>query len=207
MKNLSNYKVTSVPIENILEIKDISTWSRTILFSISLSLAMSLIVLRYFVFVDSKSQSLDQIEAQQIDLYKEFQRKSARISQKDAYVAQMVELDAMINLFAEQMPIDTQTPETLTDITMAATFSGLSISQIIPLSSIKKDLYTALPMKLKVSGTYHQLGYFLARLTQLKRLVSLHDFLIESDSNNSAGKLMLTFTIYTYRLDISGEQL
>ena len=119
----------------------------------------------------------------------------------------MVELDAMINLFAEQMPIDTQTPETLTDITMAATFSGLSISQIIPLSSIKKDLYTALPMKLKVSGTYHQLGYFLARLTQLKRLVSLHDFLIESDSNNSAGKLMLTFTIYTYRLDISGEQL
>jgi len=168
---------------------------------------MSLIVLGYFVFVDSKSQSLDQIEAQQIDLYKEFQRKSARISQKDAYVAQMVELDAMINLFAEQMPIDTQTPETLTDITMAATFSGLSISQIIPLSSIKKDLYTALPMKLKVSGTYHQLGYFLARLTQLKRLVSLHDFLIESDSNNSAGKLMLTFTIYTYRLDLSGEQL
>ncbi|MDG0969730.1 MAG: type 4a pilus biogenesis protein PilO [Porticoccaceae bacterium] len=207
MKNLANYKVTSVPIENIFEIKNISTWTKTVLFSISLSLAILLIVLGYFVFVDSKTQALEQIETQQTDLFEEFQRKTARISQKNAYLAQMVELDAMIDLFAEQMPIDTQIPETLTDITMAATFAGLSISQVSPLSSIKKDLYTALPMKLHVSGTYHELGYFLARLTQLKRLVSLHDFLIEIDRTNTEDKLMLTFTIKTYRLDSSGEQL
>ena len=96
------------------------------------------------------------------------------------------------------MPVDAQVPETLEDITKVASQSGLVTSIISLQSPVDFDVYFELPVDIKVEGSYHDLGEFVAGLTQLTRLVSLHDFSLETTEN---GNLALNLGAKTYQFN------
>jgi len=110
----------------------------------------------------------------------------------------MIELDLMFSSFLEKMPVDAQVPETLEDITKVASQSGLVTSIISLQSPVDFDVYFELPVDIKVEGSYHDLGEFVAGLTQLTRLVSLHDFSLETTEN---GNLALNLGAKTYQFN------
>ena len=185
-----------------MDFSDIATWNRLTISSVSLAAFISVFFIGNYFVIDTKSQELSEYKSLQSEQIKDFGKKYALVSNKESYEAQMVELDLMFSSFLEKMPTDAQVPETLEDITKAATQSGLVTSAISLQSPVDLDVYFELPVDIAVEGSYHDLGEFVAGVTQLKRLVSLNDFSLETTEN---GNLALKLSAKTYQFNDKGE--
>ena len=64
---------------------------------------------------------------------------------------------------------------------------------------MKKDFYAELPIKIRLTGSYHQLGEFVSGIAALPRIVTLHDIDIKPDSKDAYDQLSLELTAKTYR--------
>lgn len=152
----------------------------------------------YYFLIGNKLQDLDaQVDLQAVKI-KELGEKYALASNKETYQTQMIELDLMFASFLEQIPADTEVPEIIEDVTKIAAQSGLVTSTISLDSAVDLGVYYALPINVTVEGDYHDLGEFVAGLTQLKRLISLHDFSLEKTVN---GDLKLNLAAKTFQFN------
>jgi type IV pilus assembly protein PilO len=204
MKKVMDVTSQMIFDHNSMEFSDVSSWST--LASIGVSIAVFIAVLSggYCFLIDDKLQELSaqrDFQSKQID---EFGQKYALVSNKNIYVEQMVVLDLMFNSFREKMPVDAQVPETIEDITHIASQSGLITSVISLESLVDLGLYSELPIAIDVEGSYHDLGKFVAGLTQLRRLVSLHDFSLKALEN---GDLALDLKAKIYQFNTEENSL
>ncbi len=62
-----------------------------------------------------------------------------------------------------------------------------------------KDFYAELPIKIRLTGSYHQFGEFVSGIAALPRIVTLHDIDIKSDNKDAYDQLSLELTAKTYR--------
>ena len=181
-----------------MSFSDIASWDKTPIFGVSIAVFIVVLSVGYYFLIDNKLQELSvqkNLQSKQID---EFGKKYALVSNKDTYQKQMVELDLMFNSFLEKMPVEAQVPETIEDITKVASQSGLVTSIISLESPVDLGVSFELPVDINVKGRYHDLGGFVAGLTQLRRLVSLHDFSLEMLAN---GDLALELGAKTYQFN------
>lgn len=181
-----------------MSFSDVASWTRITRFSVSLAAFIAVLSVGYYFIIDTKLQELSEYKNLQSKQINEFGKKYALVSNKESYEKQMIELDLMFSSFLEKMPVDAQVPETLEDITKVASQSGLVTSIISLQSPVDFDVYFELPVDIKVEGSYHDLGEFVAGLTQLRRLVSLHDFSLETTEN---GSLALNLGAKTYQFN------
>ena len=68
-----------------------------------------------------------------------------------------------------------------------------------PSPEIKKDFYAELPIKIRLTGSYHEFGEFVSGIAALPRIVTLHDVEIKPESKDSYDRLTLDLTAKTYR--------
>jgi type IV pilus assembly protein PilO len=94
-------------------------------------------------------------------------------------------------------------PNLLVDISQVGVAAGLQEKLFQPAAEIKKDFYAELPIKIRLTGSYHQFGEFASGIAALPRIVTLHDIQIkgEKESGKDAGfdQLVLDLTGKTYR--------
>jgi type IV pilus assembly protein PilO len=186
---LTNQNVTLAQIE---------TWPRWIFLLAICCVVTVVIAATYYIAIQG---NLGELRAQQLHESQkviEYGLKRSKITMKDEHINQMAELDQMFEAFIEKMPVDSEVPEIIEDITRVATQSGLVTSVISIQNEEDVELYTELPIKISVSGQYHNLGNFVAGLTQLERLVSLHDFSLEKVEGN---EISLKLDAKTYRFN------
>lgn len=181
-----------------MSFSDVASWTRITRFSVSLAAFVAVFSVGYYFIIDTKLQELSEYKNLQSKQINEFGKKYALVSNKESYEKQMIELDLMFSSFLEKMPVDAQVPETIEDITKVASQSGLVTSIISLESPVDLGVYFELPVDIKVEGRYHDLGGFVAGLTQLRRLVSLHDFSLEMLAN---GDLALELGAKTYQFN------
>ena len=181
-----------------MSFSDVASWTRITRFSVSLAAFVAVLSVGYYFIIDTKLQELSEYKDLQSKQINELGKKYALVSNKESYEKQMIELDLMFSSFLEKMPVDAQVPETLEDITKVASQSGLVTSIISLKSPVDLDVYFELPVDITVEGTYHDLGEFVAGLTQLRRLVTLHDFSLETTEN---GNLALNLGAKTYQFN------
>ncbi len=111
----------------------------------------------------------------------------ARLASSAAQAADLDQLrtqgEALEAAFADwraRLFANSETAALIEDITEAAEGSHLAIAGINLADSRRLDHYAELPVSLQVLGTYHQFGAFAGRLANLPRILTLHDFEIES---------------------------
>jgi type IV pilus assembly protein PilO len=97
------------------------------------------------------------------------------------------------------LPGKTEVPSLLTDIAQTALGAGLDEVLFQPTGEIQKDFYAELPIKLKYTGSYHELGNFVSGIAALPRIVTLHDIGIHKPDKASADDLTFEVTAKTYR--------
>lgn len=198
MKKVKDVTAQMIFDHNSMEFSDVSSWSKLATVGVSIAVCIAVLYSGYYFLIDDKLQELSakrDFQSKQID---EFGQKYALVSNKDIYLEQMVALDLMFNSFREKMPVDAQVPETIEDITNVASQSGLVTSVISLESLVDLGVYSELPVAIDVEGSYHDLGKFVAGLTQLRRLVSLHDFSLKTLEN---GDLALGLEAKTYQFN------
>ncbi|HEV7137931.1 MAG TPA: type 4a pilus biogenesis protein PilO [Steroidobacteraceae bacterium] len=162
-------------------------------------LVLTLLLIYFTVWQNSRPELL-QKENEEQSLRQEFQQKHSRAANLAVYKRQLTDLQRSFGALLRQLPGRTEVPNLLVDISQTALAAGLQQKLFQPESEQAKDFYAELPIKMVLTGSYHQFGEFVSGIAALPRIVTLHDIDIKPTSGSSGyDNLTLTLTAQTYR--------
>jgi type IV pilus assembly protein PilO len=157
-----------------------------------------LLILGLGAFFDWKDQyeTLEAARAQELKLRDEYGQKKAKAVNYDLYVGQLKEVEQSFGALVKQLPNRSEIDALLTDINQAGLGRGLQFELFKPAAQEKMaDFYAELPIKIKITGTYHDMGAFASDVAQLPRIVTLNDLVITNDK----GTLVMESDAKTFR--------
>ncbi len=158
----------------------------------------------YYVIVKNQLPKLERAAAQEQTERKNLENKQRKAANLDAYKAQLDEMRGSFGAMLRQLPGKTEVPSLLVDISQTGLASGLDEKLFQPAGEIRREFYAELPIKIRLTGNFHELGQFVSGIAALPRIVTLHDIAIERDKGSS--DLVLDVTAKTYRyIDEEGE--
>src|SRR4249920_2081289 len=157
------------------------------------------VVLLYMLVWNARKDELAQARGQQATLQDEFKDKHAKAVNLELYKQQLKDIERSFGALLRQLPGKTEVPSLLVDISQTGLAAGLQEKLFQPQPEVKKDFYAELPIKIRLSGSYHQFGEFVSGIAALPRIVTLHDVDIKSDSKDAYDQLSLELTAKTYR--------
>lgn len=159
-----------------LDPKKIGSWPILPKFGVLLILLILIVFLSYWF--DWQHQ-LEQIGTEQ---QKEEQLRSTFLDKKKvaidlpAYRKQLEEIDKSFGTLLKQLPGKSEMDALLTDINQAGLGRGLQFELFKPATQeTTRDFYAELPITIKVTGAYHDIGAFASDIGKLSRIVTLND--------------------------------
>lgn len=153
-----------------------------------------------YVFVWQKQRpELQRFEAEEQKLRGEFRDKHSKAVNLEVYKQQLADIERSFGALLRQLPGKTEVPNLLVDISQTGLAAGLEEKLFQPQPEQKKDFYAELPIKIRLTGSYHEFGAFVSGIAALPRIVTLHDISIKPDSKDAYDVLTLDLTAKTYR--------
>jgi type IV pilus assembly protein PilO len=195
-----------------LDFKDIGRWPFLFraLGVLIVLVFVTLLLVWYFVWGDNGNRpQLLKARAEQQQLWATFDQKQRKAANLEAYRQQLAEIERTFGAMLRQLPGKTEVPSLLVDISQTGLAAGLQERLFQPGSETKRDFYAELPIKIQLTGGYHEFGLFVSGIAALPRIVTLHDIEISrSQQRGSSGRrgapapsdsLTLNLTAKTYR--------
>jgi type IV pilus assembly protein PilO len=185
---------------NQLDPRDPGRWplSVRVLAAVAAFLVLTLL-LSYLLVWSSKSPELDQKRAEELTLRDTFRTKQNRAVNLGAYKQQLVDIERSFGALLRQLPGRTEVPNLLVDISQSGLAAGLEEKLFQPAAEDRKDFYAELPIKIRLTGSYHEFGEFVSGIAALPRIVTLHDIEIRPTKPGASDELTLNLTARTYR--------
>lgn len=175
--------------------------------AIALIFLVAVIAMAYFLAWKPKKPELDAARAEEQSLLATLEQKAKKAANLDAYKAQLAEMEQSFGAMLRKLPNKTEVPNLLTDISQQGSAAGLDQKLFQPGQQINKDFYAELPIKMRLTGTFHAIGAFVSGIAALPRIVTLHDVEISSASKTGGSdQLQLDVTAKTYRYLDEEEQ-
>jgi type IV pilus assembly protein PilO len=109
------------------------------------------------------------------------------------------DIERSFGAMLRQLPGKTEVPNLLVDISQTGLAAGLQQEKFEPQAQQAKDFYAELPIKIRLTGSYHQLGEFVSGIAALPRIVTLHDVVITPANKDVYDQLQMEVTAKTYR--------
>ena len=191
-----------------LDPNDPGRWPMAFRFgAIGLIFVLGVVLLGYFLAWKPKKPELDAARAQEQQLLATLETKARKAANLDAYKAQLAEMEQSFGAMLRKLPNKTEVPNLLTDISQQGTASGLDQKLFQPNAQNIKDFYAELPIKMRLTGSFHSIGAFVSGIAALPRIVTLHDVEItQLGKNPGSDQLQLDVTAKTYRYLDEEEQ-
>lgn len=156
-------------------------------------------VLLWFVVWNNNKDELAQYENEEQTLRNEFRTKHAKAVNLELYKQQLADIERSFGAMLRQLPGKTEVPNLLVDISQTGLAAGLEQQLFQPAPQENKDFYAELPIKIRLTGSYHQMGEFVSGIAALPRIVTLHNVEIKPATRDAYDKLQLDVTAKTYR--------
>jgi len=153
----------------------------------------------YFYVVADLRVKLAGVEAKELQLKQDFEKKAFKAAKLIPLKKQMAEMEESFGILLSQLPVDTEVPGLLEDMTEKAVSNGLEISSIQLQTERVQEFYVELPIAIKVSGSYHDLAAFVSGIAGLPRIVTLHNYNISSNKDSSQQSMSITAKTYRYK--------
>ncbi|HPF26261.1 MAG TPA: type 4a pilus biogenesis protein PilO [Steroidobacteraceae bacterium] len=166
---------------------------------VAVAFVLVLALLFWFLVWEKQKPILDQRVQEEQTLRGEFQTKHSKAANLAIYEQQLADIGRSFGALLRQLPGKTEVPSLLVDISQVGVASGLQEKLFQPAPEIKKDFYAELPIKIRLTGSYHQFGEFVSGIAALPRIVTLHDIAIKAAEKDSFDQLTLDLTGKTYR--------
>ena len=173
--------------------------------AIGLIFILAVVLLAYFLAWKPKKPELDAARGEETQLLQKLEAKAKKAANLDAYKAQLAEMEQSFGAMLRKLPNKTEVPNLLTDISQQGTAAGLDQKLFQPSAQNIKDFYAELPIKMRLTGSFHSIGAFVSGIAALPRIVTLHDVEITQKAKNS-DELQLDVTAKTYRYLDEEEQ-
>ena len=141
-------------------------------------------------------ESLNKAQDEETKLREAYASKKAKAVNLDLYVQQLKEIEQSFGALLKQLPNKSEMDALLTDINQAGLGRGLQFELFRPATQERMaDFYAELPISVRITGNYHDMGAFASDVAQLPRIVTLNDVGIVNDK----GTLVMEATAKTFR--------
>jgi len=171
--------------------------------------AGAVIFASYWFLIKPKFAELETVKAKEITLREKFDDEQSKAANRQAYVEQLEEMKKTFNVMLRQLPNKTDIESLLVDLSQTSVASGLDVKYFKPETEIPKEFYAEYPIRISVTGQYHQFGQFISGLAALPRIVTLNKIsIVELNEQRPAGsqvtvpdnqlKMDLVATTYRY---------
>jgi type IV pilus assembly protein PilO len=153
----------------------------------------------YFTIVKDKAPLLERAQNEEQELRLAFENKQRKAANYDAYKAQLTQIEQSFGTMLRQLPGETEIPSLIVDISQTGLAAGLQEKLFVPQAEIPRDFYAEKPIKIRLTGGYHEIGNFVSGIAALPRIVTLHDINITPESRDGFDNLSMEVTAQTYR--------
>jgi type IV pilus assembly protein PilO len=167
--------------------------------AVALAFVLLSLGLIYFFVWNEQRPELQRRQAEEDNLKREFKDKHAKAVNLEVYKQQLKDIERSFGALLRQLPGKTEVPSLLVDISQTGLAAGLQEKLFQPEAEQRKDFYAELPIKIRLTGSYHQFGEFVSGIAALPRIVTLHDIDIKPDNKDAYDDLSLELTAKTYR--------
>lgn len=165
-------------------------------------LSVLVVVLALIVFACYWFDWQHQLDQINVEREKETQLRAAFLDKKKqaidlpAYVKQLEDIEKQFGALLKQLPGKSEMDALLTDINQAGLGRGLQFELFKPApSETQRDFYAELPITIRVTGNYHDLGSFASDIGKLSRIVTLNDIGLSATKDT----LIMDATAKTFR--------
>mgnify|MGYP000698600398 CR=1 FL=1 len=181
---------------NELDFQDMGNWPLPAKVMAIVFLCALILFAGYWFDTKDQQAQIDRLEQTERKLKKDFRVNAGKAANLELYKQQMVDMQQSFGAMLKQLPSRTEVAELLVDISQTGLASGLEFELFQPTAEVPLEFYAELPIKLRVTGDYHEFGNFVSGVAALPRIVTLHDFTITPAKD---GKLVMEATAKTYR--------
>lgn len=177
--------------------KDIGGWPVLPKMGVLLLLLVAVVFAAYWFDWKAQLEQLETTRQKETKLRETFLAKKQQAVNLDTYRQQLKEIDQSFGALLKQLPNKSEMDALLVDINQAGLGRGLEFELFKPApSETKTEFYASLPVTIKVTGGYHDLGHFASDISQLPRIVTLNDIKIEASKD---GRLTMDGVVKTFR--------
>lgn len=150
-------------------------------------------------------EQVESERAQEQTLRTELESKQKKVAALDAYRTQLVEMERSFGAMLKQLPSKAEVANLLNDISQTRVASSLEEELFQPQPLAPKEFYAAIPNKIIVVGSYHEMGSFVSAVSALPRIVTIEDIEIrpaaagKGAAVSASTRLRMTANAQTYR--------
>lgn len=159
--------------------------------------AAAALVLGWFSVLSVAHEELDAEVAKEPTLKQDYRSKLGQAVNLPELRKQKLQVEEYVTQLEKQLPGKAEMDALLSDINQAGLGRGLQFELFRPGQVAVKDYYAELPIEIKVSGRFHDIGSFAADIANLSRIVTLHNMSITA--GKSGDVLAMEATARTYR--------
>lgn len=180
-----------------LNFKDVGNWPVLPKLGLLVILLLVIVALGYSLDWSAQADELEAARQKEQQLRQTFLDKKAQAINLDLYRKQLDDIEQSFGAMLKQLPNKSEMEALLTDINQAGLGRGLQFTLFRPApQETTSEFYAELPITIRVTGAYHDIGAFASDVSQLSRIVTLNDIGVAVEKD---GGLALDATAKTYR--------
>lgn len=180
-----------------LDPKQIGSWPVLPKLGALLAILILLIIASYFLDWQGQLETIDAAQQKETALRATFLEKKKQAIDIEAYRKQLADIEKSFGTLLKQLPGKSEMEALLTDINQAGLGRGLQFELFKPATAENmSEFYAELPITVRVTGGYHDMGAFASDISKLSRIVLLNDVQL---TQNKDGAITMDVVAKTYR--------
>jgi type IV pilus assembly protein PilO len=160
------------------------------------AVAAAIVAALWFVWLTNSADELEIEQKKEVALRVDYKKKLAQAVNLDALRKQREQVQQYVTQLEKQLPSKAEMDALLSDINQAGLGRSLNFDHFRPGSVSVKEYYAELPISIRVTGRYHDIGSFASDIAHLSRIVTLNNLEINQGKD---GNLSMDSTAKTFR--------
>ncbi|NDP39080.1 MAG: type 4a pilus biogenesis protein PilO [Rhodoferax sp.] len=185
-----------------LDPKDPSNWPALPRYLLFAAISVGVVVILWFLWLSTSQEELAAEQATEVTLREEYKIKLGKAVNLEALKKQREQVLQYVTQLEKQLPSKAEMDALLSDINQAGLGRSLQFDLFRPGQVTVKDYYAELPIAVRVTGRYHDIGAFASDIANLSRIVTLNNLTIVPGKE---GTLAMDATAKTFRYLDAGE--
>lgn len=179
-----------------LTLENVGSWPLVPRVALWLVIIAGCAAVGWFVVWKAQVEEIERLRAEEVSLKEQFRSKVQQAVNLEELRRQKEQVNQFVLTLEKQLPSKAEMDALLSDINQAGIGRGLQFELFRPGSTVVKDYYAELPISVKISGRYHDLGSFAGDIANLPRIVTLNNLNLQQAKD---GALTLDATAKTFR--------
>lgn len=199
VKSSVDYQALQIKLKSqftSLDANDPSSWPALPRYALCIVFAVTVVVALWFAWLSTSDEELTAEQSKETQLKEDYKKKLVQAVNLDALKKQREQVQQYVTQLEKQLPSKAEMDALLSDINQAGLGRSLQFELFRPGQVSVKEYYAELPIAVRVTGKYHDVGAFAADISNLSRIVTLNNLSLAPGKD---GNLTLDTTAKTFR--------